>query len=44
MKIRSSPPITRFVVRGGWLVVTSTLNSLIATLVLALALLSALAH
>jgi hypothetical protein len=44
MKTFRSPPLTRFVVRGGWLALKSTFNSVIATLVLVLALVASLAH
>jgi hypothetical protein len=44
MKTSSRPPFTHLVVRGSWLVVKSTLNSLVATLVLALALFASFVH
>jgi hypothetical protein len=44
MKLSSTPPLTRFLVRGGLIVVKSTLNSLLATLVLALAVVASLPH
>jgi hypothetical protein len=37
-----SPALKRFLARGGWLVIKSALNSVIATLVLALALFASL--
>jgi hypothetical protein len=44
MKMFSNPPLTRFVVRGSWLALKSTFNSVVATLVFLLALVAALAH
>jgi hypothetical protein len=39
-----SPPLKGFLARGGWLVLKSTFNAVIATLVLALALVASLAQ
>jgi hypothetical protein len=43
MKISGSPPLTRFVARGSWLVLKSALNSVVAVLILTIALVGALA-
>jgi hypothetical protein len=44
MKISSTSPWARFLAHGSWIVVKSALNSVIATLVLALALIASLAQ
>jgi hypothetical protein len=43
MRTTSNPALARFIVRGGWLVVKSTFNSVLATVVLALVLVASLA-
>jgi hypothetical protein len=40
----STPPLTRFLVQGSWLVVKSAFNSVLATIVLALAVVASLAY
>jgi hypothetical protein len=43
MKISSNPPLTRIVVRGSGLVLKSALNSVVAVLIIAIALVGTLA-